>query len=175
MKQQLETAVLRQYDRALDEEDWPLLELKEAIITHQHRRKKAGQLVDLFEINLDGPFRVKGRLGKLKKDQESIALGPVSKLYKEDMVIPEAYTYSLEIKDDGRIIIWVLGNCAWYALSPAKEYKAIFDEMVEKTKIWLFLEAKYVPSIYKGKKKLKGTVQDVYAEVQTPTFRQSRV
>ena len=161
--------MLRGINRALDEEEWPLLELKDVTITHQHRRKKAGQLVDLFEVNLHGPFRVRGRLGKLKKDQESLVLGAASRLYKEDIVIPEAYTYSLEIKDDGRIIIWVLGNCGWYALSPAKEYKAIFDQMVEKTKIWLFLEVKYVPVIYKGKKKLRGSVHDVFVEVCTST------
>ncbi|RPB25846.1 hypothetical protein L211DRAFT_847623 [Terfezia boudieri ATCC MYA-4762] len=164
MKHQVETTVLRGIDRTLEEEEWPLLELKDATITHHHRRKKAGQLVDLFEVNLHGPFRVKGRLGKLKKHQESLVLGTASKLYKEDIVIPEAYTYSLEIKDDGRIIIWVLGNCGWYALSPSKEYKAIFDQMVEKTKIWLFLEAKYVPAIYKGKYRLRGSAHDVFVE-----------
>jgi len=169
MKHQVETTVLRGIDRTLDEEEWPLLELKDATITHHHRRKKAGQLVDLFEVNLHGPFRVKGRLGKLKKHQESLVLGTASKLYKEDIVIPEAYTYSLEIKGDGRIIIWVLGNCGWYALSPAKEYRAIFDQMVEKTKIWLFLEAKYVPAIYKGKYRLRGSAHDVFVEVSTPT------
>lgn len=167
MKHQVETTVLRGIDRTLDEEEWPLLELKDATVTHQHRRKKAGQLADLFEVNLHGPFRVKGRLGKLKKDQEPLVLGTASKLYKEDIVIPEAYTYSLEIKDDGRIIIWVLGNCGWYALSPAKEYRAIFDQMVEKTKIWLFLEATYVPAIYKGKYKLRGSAYDVFVEVGT--------
>ncbi|KAF8425083.1 hypothetical protein EV426DRAFT_596295 [Tirmania nivea] len=164
MKHQVETTVLRGIDRTLDEEEWPLLELKDATITHHHRRKKAGQLVDLFEVNLHGPFRVKGRLGKLKKHQECLVLGTASRLYKEDIVIPEAYTYSLEIKDDGRIIIWVLGNCGWYALSPAKEYRAIFDQMVEKTKIWLFLEAKYVPAIYRGKYRLRGSAHDVYVE-----------
>ncbi|KAF8433839.1 hypothetical protein BGX38DRAFT_1275951 [Terfezia claveryi] len=164
MKHQVETTVLRGIDRTLEEEEWPLLELKDATITHHHRRKKAGQLVDLFEVNLHGPFRVKGRLGKLKKHQESLVLGTASKLYKEDIVIPEAYTYSLEIKGDGKIIIWVLGNCGWYALSPAKEYKAIFDQMVEKTKIWLFLEAKYVPAIYKGKYRLRGSAHDVFVE-----------
>lgn len=165
MKYQIETAVLRGIDRSLDEEEWPLLELKDATVSHNHRRKKAGQYVDLFEVNLHGPFRVKGRLGKLKKDQECLTLGTVSKLYKEEFVIPETYTYSLEIKDDGAIIIWVLGNCGWYALSPAKEYKSIFDQMVEKTKIWLFIEAKYLSSIHKRKKKLRGTTNELYTEV----------
>ena len=74
-----ETNALRRIDHTLDEEEWPLLELKDATVTHLHRREQAGKLVDLFEVNLNGPFRVKGRLGKLTKEQES--LGPFC-LYK---------------------------------------------------------------------------------------------
>ncbi|KAF8460480.1 hypothetical protein BDZ91DRAFT_738975 [Kalaharituber pfeilii] len=160
-----ETVALRHIDETLDDDEWPLLELKDATVSHQHRREQSGKLVDLFDVHLHGPFRVKGRLGKLKKDQESLALAALTKIYSEEIIINKVYTYSLEIKHDGRIVIWVLGNAGWYALSPAKEYKAIFDQMVEKTKIWLFVEEKYTPLIFKGKgKKLKGNVHELYIE-----------
>lgn len=167
MRHSVETELLCGITRALDEEEWPLLELEDVTISYNQPREKAGQLVDLFKVHLHGPFHVKGKLGKLKKDQESLALIDLSKLYKDYIFIPKVYTYSLEVKNDGKIIIWVLGNCGWYALSPAKEYQPIFEQMLEKTKIWLFLENKYVPSIYyRGKKKLKGTAQDVFIDVR---------
>lgn len=167
MRHLLETELLCGITHTLDEEEWPLLELEDTTISYNHPRERVGEFVDLFKVHLCGPFRVKGKLGKLKKDQESLALIDVSKLYKDYIFIPKVYTYSLEVKNDGKIIIWVLGNCGWYALSPAKEYQQIFEQMLEKTKIWLFLENKYVPSIYyRGKKKLKGTAQDVFIEVR---------
>ena len=83
-------------------------------------------------------------------------------------MIARVYTYSLEIKDDGKIVIWALGVSGWYALSPAKAYKPIFQQMVEKTIIWLFLEDRYTPDIFKGKhRKLKDTTDLLYKKVGT--------
>ena len=181
-----ETAVLRRYDSNLHEEEWPQLELKDAIVTHHNRRDQAGKLVDLLEVDLHGPFRVRGKLGKLDKDQESIgwftslshssyrpggsyselAIPALTKLYSEHITLSKVYTYSLELKEDGGIVIWVLGTAGWYALSPAKEYKAIFEQMVEKAKIYHFMKDIYSHIIFRKKgKKLKRTVNDLYTEV----------
>ncbi|KAI5811112.1 hypothetical protein DFH27DRAFT_531474 [Peziza echinospora] len=164
-----EAQVLRPIDPRLDKEEWPLFELMDATVSHLHRRKQMGKLVDLLEVHLHGPFRVKGRLRKLKKDQESLALSP--SLYSEELVIARVATYSLEIKDDGKIVIWALGGSGWYALSPSKAYKPIFQQMVEKTIIWLFLEDRYT-DIFEEHKELKDTTALLYKNFsqENPTY-----
>lgn len=84
-------------------------------------------------------------------------------MYGQPLVIPKVATYSMELRD-GRIIIWALGAAAWYAISPAKEYRAVFEMLVEKAQLWLFLEERYSRH-HGGGKIIKGDVLEVCKDV----------
>jgi hypothetical protein len=49
-----------------DVEDWPLLELTDASVV-LYRRGQPEELVDLFNVVEDGPFRLKGMLSPVQK------------------------------------------------------------------------------------------------------------
>ena len=61
-----ESRALFPADRAVDVEKWPLLELTDVSVI-AFRRGQHDELVDLFQVVEDGPFRVKGTLGPVPK------------------------------------------------------------------------------------------------------------
>ena len=66
----------------------------------------------------------------------------------QTIIIPKVLTYSMEYVAKGgsaqrQIVIWVLGGSAWYSISPSAEYRPIFEQLLEKTHAWLFLQERY--------------------------------
>lgn len=64
-------------DPAADVEGWPLLTLTDASVTVCARRGDPEKIVDLFEIDERGPFRVRGRLQKVPAKFRAIGASAV--------------------------------------------------------------------------------------------------
>ena len=85
----------------------------------------------------------------------------------QTIVIPKVLTYSMEYvaREDSaqrQIVIWVLGASAWYSISPSAEYRPFFDQLLEKTHAWLFLQEYYSA---RPQKEPEPSVMDVFKEV----------
>lgn len=64
----------------------------------------------------------------------------------------------------GTTKIWVLGSSAWYTISPSPEYRSIYENLIEKARVWLFLQERYKK--FKGSgKEIPGEVTEVYKDV----------
>jgi hypothetical protein len=92
--------------------------------------------------------------------------------FTQPLVIPKVVTYGMEHvakkgSDTRQTVIWVLGAAAWYSIAPSAEYKPIFEQLVEKARVWLFLQDRYAKFHGKGRP-LKGTVMEIYKDVSSP-------
>ncbi|KAF8538112.1 hypothetical protein BDD12DRAFT_843759 [Trichophaea hybrida] len=160
-----------------DVEDWPLFELTDASVV-LYRRGKPEELVDLFNVVEDGPFRLRGMLSPVQKKWKKSVRTP--DVYTQPLVIPKVVTYGMEHVakkgcDTRQTVIWVLGAAAWYSIAPSAEYKPIFEQLVEKARVWLFLQDRYAKFHGKGRP-LKGTVMEIYKDFTEydPKYRTAR-
>ena len=55
------------------------------------------------------------------------------------IVIENVTHYAYGQHKDGEIGVWVAGSAGWFALSPAKGYRAIFNDAVEAIDLLYFL------------------------------------
>lgn len=166
-----EKTALKTFDPEKDQEDWPQLELTNATA----KSKEAGKrLEDLLNVRDTGPLEIRGTLSKIPSELSGIVR--TNAIYKSPLVLSNVYTYSMEKLEDGTVKIWALGSCAWYSIQPSEEYKKIFNVMVEKAKLWFFLEEKYEG--YLGNdKKISGTVGQLYSQyaAKEPTCATGKV
>lgn len=166
-----EKTALKPYDENKDQEEWPLLELTNATVTRKNKKHRDG-LEDLLDVEERGPFEVRGTLSKIPDNLKNIIrTSPAEKMYNTLFCLKSVYTYSIEQFKDGSIKIWALGECAWYSVRPSEEYKSVFNIMLEKARMWFFLQDKYAKLGCVGKK-VRGKVEQLYksyAEVQSST------
>lgn len=166
-----EKTALKTFDPEKDQEDWPQLELTNATV----KRKEAGKrLEDLLNVRDSGPLEVRGTLSRVPGELSGIVR--TNTIYKSPLVLSNVYTYSMEKLDDGTVKIWALGSCAWYSIRPSEEYKKIFQVMIEKAKLWFFLEEKYEGHLGNDKK-ISGTVGQLYSQyaAKEPTCATEKV
>lgn len=159
-----ETYAFAPVDQDKDQEEWPLLELTDATVFTYKRTGPAG-LEDLLDVQDRGPFRIEGSLSRIPDEYRDIVRTKNStKLYEEPLVVTTVMTYSIELCEDGEVKIWALGKCAWYSIIPSAKYRPIYKTMVEKGKLWLFLQDKYCDK-YSGKgNNIRGKAEDLYVE-----------
>lgn len=55
------------------------------------------------------------------------------------MVIDNVTHYAYGQNDDGEVGIWVAGQAGWFAISPAKGYRLVYNDMVEAIDLLYFL------------------------------------
>ncbi|KAI5815997.1 hypothetical protein BZA77DRAFT_314093 [Pyronema omphalodes] len=134
-----ERVALSPADTSLDRESWPQMQLKDVTITNSD-----GKLVDWLTVNEAGPFRVVGRLQKVKEECQDIVLNTA--VYLCQLEIPEFFTYSIQQAEgeDDDLIIWILGDCGWYTITPSSQWRPLFLIGMEKARLWLFIECSYI-------------------------------
>lgn len=115
------------------------MQLKDVTITNSD-----GKLVDWLTVNEAGPFRVVGRLQKVKEEFQHIVLNTT--VYLCQFEIPEFFIYSIQQaeEEDDDLIIWILGDCAWYAITPSSQWRPLFMKGMEKARLWSFIEWSYI-------------------------------
>ncbi|PWW79496.1 hypothetical protein C7212DRAFT_25382, partial [Tuber magnatum] len=159
----LETAIFKPYNRSLDEEQWPQLELGNVVV-YKHVADGPDEICDLLDIHFTKPLRITGTLSQIPAKYGKIVIGkqnetrksnynPVigersnsiktaaalaKSLYGVTITIPNVHTYALESYKNQRTnsTIWALGGAAWYAISPAPEYCEHFNRSLEKAHAW---------------------------------------
>jgi hypothetical protein len=134
-----ERAALSPADTSLDRESWPQMQLKDVTITNSD-----GKLVDWLTVNEAGPFRVVGRLQKVKEEFQDIVLNTA--VYLCQFEIPEFFTYSIQQAEgeDDDLLIWILGDCGWYTITPSSQWRPLFMIGMEKARLWSFIEWSYI-------------------------------
>lgn len=85
-------------------------------------------------------------------------------LTKTEIIIANVRRWSIERLEDDGIIIWALGNAAWYGIHPSKEYEPIYDEMLQKAAIYNFIVDKYGAISSKGPP-FRTSMDAIYSEV----------
>lgn len=166
-----EKVALNPYDPEKDQEDWPQLELTNVTV----KNKEAGKgFEDLLDVRDHGPLEIKGTLSKIPARLGGIIRRQT--VYNTPLVLSNVYTYSIEKLKDGTIKIWALGLCAWYSIQPSEEYVDIFEVMIEKAKLWFFLQDKYEKYL-DNDKKIPGTIAQLYSEyaAEEPTCATEKV
>ncbi|KAI5788628.1 hypothetical protein FPQ18DRAFT_403645 [Pyronema domesticum] len=168
-----ESTALHPADPNADTDTWPLLELTDVMVV-RYRRGHPEELVDLADVDEKGPFRVKGRLVDSGKKARSLVKN--TDVFSNELTIPGVETYSMEHDTKkGTTKIWVLGSSAWYTISPSSEYRSIYENLIEKAKVWLFLQQRYKK--FKGPgKEIPGEATEVYKDflAQNPSYRTTR-
>ncbi|KAG0641526.1 hypothetical protein HOY80DRAFT_1135172 [Tuber brumale] len=149
----LETKIFKPYDKKLDTEAWPQLQLVDAVV-YRHVADGPDELCDLLDTHFMGPLRITGtitkipaRFNKMVKDLPVIgdkqassrtAAALAKGVHGATVTVTDVLTYALESYKNPKVnsTIWALGSAAWYSISPAPEYTKYFDRSLEKAHVW---------------------------------------
>ncbi|CAZ83790.1 unnamed protein product [Tuber melanosporum] len=153
----LETKIFKPYDKKLDTEEWPQLQLVDAVV-YRHVADGPDELCDLLDTHFMGPLRITGTITKIpakfnkmvkaaKTDlpvigEEQASSRTAAALAKgvhgATVTVTDALTYALESYKNPKVnsTIWALGCAAWYSITPAPEYTKYFDRSLEKAHVW---------------------------------------
>ncbi|KAG0125859.1 hypothetical protein HOY82DRAFT_593972 [Tuber indicum] len=149
----LETKIFKPYDKKLDTEEWPQLQLVDAVV-YRHVADGPDELCDLLDTHFMGPLRITGTITKIPtkfhkmvKDlpvigEEQASSRTAAALAKgvhgATVTVTDVLTYALESYKNPKVnsTIWALGCAAWYSITPAPEYTKYFDRSLEKAHVW---------------------------------------
>ena len=132
-----ETDILHQRDPSLDDEtdQWAEFTLSNAYV---HLPGEPTATRSLLEASAGFPLTVVGQLEPL--DEED------AHLYKQQpdkkrvhVVLENVFTFSYGQYGDGSYAIWAAGKAGWFALKPARKYKATFEGMTEAVGMLYFI------------------------------------
>ena len=124
-----ESEILAPRDPSLDHrsDDWPEFELKDVRV---HLPEDPSQLASLLEAAAHYPLTVTGYLEPLSNAQAHLQL-PATTQRRPLIEISEVRMFSYGQFEDGNIGLWAGGKAGWFALKPARAYRAIWNGMVE--------------------------------------------
>ncbi|KAF3903434.1 hypothetical protein ABW20_dc0101659 [Dactylellina cionopaga] len=159
------SAFKEQNPRHLDYADWPTFDLYDAIVWSPKSTHKS-HLIDLLDVLEKGPFNVKGRFKSIPTEFKEYAYKP--DLSNCEIQVANVRRWSIERCADEQIIIWALGNAAWWGIHPAPEYKEIYNVTLQKATIYNFILDKYGKISPKGAP-LKTPMSQLYAEMTEET------
>ncbi|KAH6655280.1 hypothetical protein BKA67DRAFT_560151 [Truncatella angustata] len=112
-----ETQIIRAASPGLKQEDWPCFLLDEAVVYDKH-----GQMANLLQVDLQGPFMIRGLL-VVEPDQRSCLIRGYQRTQHMWIEISRTYTYSIGLKEEsGTPVIWAAGEAAHFELIPAQRY-----------------------------------------------------
>ncbi|PYH87414.1 hypothetical protein BO71DRAFT_436741 [Aspergillus ellipticus CBS 707.79] len=129
-----EDNVLAARDPSLaDENDWEEFSLSEVRVLVPGKSRYA----NLLMASPETPVQVTGCLDEVEDEQERLVLDPE---YLTKRIVLESVThFAYGQHNDGEVGFWVAGRAGWFAISPAKGYKAIFNDVVEAIDLLYFL------------------------------------
>ncbi|KAI1352161.1 hypothetical protein F5Y01DRAFT_280830 [Xylaria sp. FL0043] len=165
-----ETSVLKPVDPSVHPDDWPCFLLSDATV---HLRD--GNLVNQLEVDMYGPFIVRGRL-ELEKDNERCLVNRNMKAKTLWIQIEASQSFSVGAKDDSLSapVVWASGSAGWFEIVPAPCYQRICDEMFQAVRLHYSLLDQYEEALEKlqrSKKKKKATIADVSIELEELLFQ----
>ncbi|KAL4948784.1 hypothetical protein BDW69DRAFT_87033 [Aspergillus filifer] len=135
-----EDSVLAARDPALvDENDWEEFSLSEVRILVPGKSRYA----NLLTATPENPVQVTGCLEEVEEEQESLVQDP--DYLTKRIVIDNVSHFAYGQHNDGEVGIWVAGRAGWFSISPAKGYRAMFNEVVEAIDLLYFLTDRHKP------------------------------
>ncbi|KAF3025827.1 hypothetical protein E8E14_014693 [Neopestalotiopsis sp. 37M] len=106
--------------------DWPCFLLTEAAVYN-----KDGQMANLLEVDLEGPFMIRGIM-VVEPDQSSSLIKGFTRIRSTWVEISRTYTYSIGLKEDsGTPVLWAAGQCAHFEIIPSGRYAPIANIMFQ--------------------------------------------
>ncbi|ETS79596.1 hypothetical protein PFICI_09449 [Pestalotiopsis fici W106-1] len=106
--------------------DWPCFLLTEAAVYN-----KDGHMANLLEVDLEGPFMIRGIM-VVEPDQGSNLNRGFQRTRSIWVEISRTYTYSIGLKEDsGTPVLWAAGQCAHFEIIPSERYAPIANIMFQ--------------------------------------------
>ncbi|EAS28050.3 uncharacterized protein CIMG_13591 [Coccidioides immitis RS] len=144
MTARIESILAARSPSLTDENDWEEFTLSDVKVRVPGKVRYA----NLLYASPENPVSVTGQLELVEEHQKPLVL---DENYRAKRVIIENVThFAYGQHDDGEVGIWVAGKPGWFSVSPAKGYKAVFNEMVEAVDLLYFITDKHQP---KGRKR----------------------
>ncbi|KAI1425861.1 hypothetical protein F5Y12DRAFT_322797 [Xylaria sp. FL1777] len=165
-----ETSVLKPVGASTHTDDWPCFLLSDATV---HLRD--GTLVNQLEVDMHGPFVVRGRL-ELEKDNQRYLVNRNMKAKTLWIQIESSEAFSVGAKDDGLSapVVWASGKAGWFEIVPASCYQRICDEMFQAVRLHYSLLDQYeaaLEKLQKSRKKKRATMADVSIKIDELLFQ----
>ncbi|KAI1853635.1 hypothetical protein JX266_001619 [Neoarthrinium moseri] len=121
-----ETQVIRPAPANVHPNDWPLFLLTEAAVYNRH-----GQLANLLEADLEGPFMIRGLLA-VESDQSKLLMRGHTRSRLVWIEMPRVYSYSFGLKEEtGMPVLWAQGECCHLEIVPSERYEPIASTMFQ--------------------------------------------
>ncbi|KAF2646356.1 hypothetical protein P280DRAFT_440325 [Massarina eburnea CBS 473.64] len=129
-----ELDILKPIDSSVsNSDDYEIYTLSNAHVVYE----KNGKPANLLSAYANTPLRVEGRLEPPNRGQLKYL---VKKPYKPtDVVIRNVTRFSYGQMTDGELVIWALGEAGWFEIQPRRDYKAIYQDMVEAVELLYFV------------------------------------
>ncbi|KAJ0425487.1 hypothetical protein BJY00DRAFT_298545 [Aspergillus carlsbadensis] len=135
-----EDSVLAARDPSLtDENDWEEFSLSEVRILVPGKSRYA----NLLTATPENPVQVTGCLDEVEEEQEKLVLD--QDYLTKRIVIDNVSHFAYGQHNDGEVGIWVAGRAGWFSISPARGYRAMFNEVVEAIDLLYFLTDRHKP------------------------------
>ncbi|CAI6341301.1 unnamed protein product [Periconia digitata] len=133
-----ELEILKPIDPSItNSDDYEIYVLSNAHVVYERNGKPA----NLLRAYGDVPLKVEGRLDSLDRKQ---AKNLVKKPFRPvDVVIRNVTRFSYGQMTDGELVIWALGAAGWFEIRPRRDYKPIFQDMVDAVELLYFVSDIY--------------------------------
>ncbi|KAI1745933.1 hypothetical protein F4680DRAFT_399739 [Xylaria scruposa] len=165
-----EASILKPVSPSTHTDNWPCFLLSNATV-HRHD----GSLANQLEVDLEGPFIIRGRL-ELEKDNERYLVNRQMKTEALWIQIESSHAFSVGAKDDGLSapVVWASGGAGWFEIVPAERYQPICDIMFQGVCLHYSFLDQYeaaLEKLQKSRKKKKATLADVSLDLDELLFQ----
>ncbi|KAF5575461.1 hypothetical protein FPANT_11322 [Fusarium pseudoanthophilum] len=132
-------------------------EIKDAVVLN----KDGHTLENALDVATRGPYIIRGLLNIEEQSQRARLIMKVRSLTPFE--VRKCGQYSIGESESGSPVIWMLGTCAWFELTPAPAYLPIYRKMQEAIRLYYRLMAIYRDrKPKKAKKSKKDALKELY-------------
>lgn len=132
-------------------------EIKDAVVLN----KDGHTLENALDVATRGPYIIRGLLNIEEQSQRARLIMKVRSLTPFE--VRKCGQYSIGESESGSPVIWMLGTCAWFELTPAPAYLPIYRKMQEAIRLYYRLMAIYRDQKpKKAKKSKKDSLKELY-------------
>ncbi|KAK9489971.1 hypothetical protein V1508DRAFT_426391 [Lipomyces doorenjongii] len=144
-----ELSIFERPDPTTDVLEWPCVQL-EGISIYADTSSSLTDITDVDNEDDIDNYTVEGNLvsvtsvqgPKLLHNSFDSTVGTRVRIYNVHTTILKKLIAGNNCAEDDNIDFQVLGETSWYrCLSPSKEYRTIYSEIIDKTKLWLWITA----------------------------------
>ncbi|KAI0536568.1 hypothetical protein GGR58DRAFT_383490 [Xylaria digitata] len=166
-----ETSILKPVSPSTHPDDWPCFLLSDATVHFPN-----GDMTSQLEVDLVGPFIVRGRL-ELEKDNERYLINRNMKTSGPLWIqIESSKSFSVGAKDDSLSapVVWASGEAGWFELVSSPCYQRHCDDMFQAIRLHYSLLDQYeaaLEKLQKSKRKKKTTLADVSIDLDELLFQ----